>query len=528
MLLLDRKDLAAIVVFSFVASVLSLVSPLAVEALVNVVSWGIYLQPLIILALVLLVSLSFQAILSVLQAIVVEVIQRRQFVRIVGDLAHRFPMARRSQLVGMYPREFANRLFDIMTIQKATAVLLLDGISIILITLLGLCLLGFYHPFLLGFDVLLLTLMTLATWGLGWGGVRTSIQESVSKYRTVHWLQDVLDMPSAFQVNGGQALAISKASLLATNYVRARRSHFRVLIRQIAFAAGIQAAALTALLGLGGWLVIHGELTLGQLVASELVVTMVLAAFTKAGKSIEKFYDLMAGMDKVGHLLDLSTTDDNPHRMAYSDPLEIEWTRLVTHYGTVQLNMSAHRVPAGSMVALVTHRFGSLVMNVLAGLIPPDSGKILLQGVEIDRQAVGFQQGRLIGLAAPSTIFAGSIQDNVALQRSSVDEQRCREVLESIGLWKEFANLPQGLQTNLQTGGFPLSKLQCHKLMIAQAIAARPKLLLIQDLLDHLSTADQEELMEFLNSQKATCTIILTTGNTSIANRCDDQIHLEA
>jgi putative ABC transport system ATP-binding protein len=528
MLLLERKDLAAIVVFSLVASILSLVSPLAVEALVNVVSWGIYLQPLIILAMVLLVSLSFQAILSVLQALVVEVVQRRQFVRIVGDLAHRFPQVARSQLVGIYPRELANRLFDIMTIQKATAVLLLDGISIILISLIGLCLLGFYHPFLLGFDVILITLMTLVTWGLGWGGVRTSIQESATKYRTVHWLQDVLDTPSAFQINGGRALAISRSSLLAADYVRARKNHFRVYIRQIAFAAGVNAFALTALLGLGGWLVIHGELTLGQLVASELVVTMVLAAFTKAGKSIEKFYDLMAGMDKIGHLLDLQTTQEHPNPKLYSEPVEVEWTRMVTHYGTQQMTLEPCRIPAGSMLAIVTHQYSSLVMKVLTGTLTPDSGKVSIQGVELERQAVGCQQGRLMGYAAPAKIFAGTILDNIALQREGIDENRCREVLEQVGLWKQLANLPQGLLTSLQTGGFPLTKLQCHQLMIAQAVAAGPRLLLIEDLMDHLSPADQEELMGFLKSQKATCTIILTTGSASIANRCDDQIHLEA
>jgi putative ABC transport system ATP-binding protein len=274
--------------------------------------------------------------------------------------------------------------------------------------------------------------------------------------------------------------------------------------------------------------VIHGELTLGQLVASELVVTMVLAAFTKAGKSIEKFYDLMAGMDKIGHLLDLQTTQEHPNPKLYSEPVEVEWTRMVTHYGTQQMTLEPCRIPAGSMLAIVTHQYSSLVMKVLTGTLTPDSGKVSIQGVELERQAVGCQQGRLMGYAAPAKIFAGTILDNIALQREGIDENRCREVLEQVGLWKQLANLPQGLLTSLQTGGFPLTKLQCHQLMIAQAVAAGPRLLLIEDLMDHLSPADQEELMGFLKSQKATCTIILTTGSASIANRCDDQIHLEA
>ncbi|MGB7328960.1 MAG: ABC transporter ATP-binding protein, partial [Rubripirellula sp.] len=180
---LDRRDIWSVVLFAFVAGLLSLASPLAIESLVNVVSWGTYIQPLIVLGLMLLACLGIAGVLKVLQTVVVEMIQRRQFVRIVSDLSHRFPRASQSSLIGEYPRELANRVFDIMTIQKATAVLLLDGVTIVLTTLLGMILLAFYHPFLLGFDIVLLISMISITWVLGRGGIRTSIDESITKYR---------------------------------------------------------------------------------------------------------------------------------------------------------------------------------------------------------------------------------------------------------------------------------------------------------------------------------------------------------
>ncbi len=93
-----------------------------------------------------------------------------------------------------------------------------------------------------------------------------------------------------------------------------------MVIRQVVFAVGLQVVASTALLALGGWLVIDGQLTLGQLVASELVVTVVVGAFAKAGKSLEKFYDLMAGIDKVGHLLDIPTDPRHEPGQLPEDP----------------------------------------------------------------------------------------------------------------------------------------------------------------------------------------------------------------
>ncbi len=209
---LDRRDIGTVVLFAFVAGVLALASPLAIESLVNVVSWGTYLQPLIVLGLMLLTCLGLAGVLNVLQTVVVELIQRRQFVRIVGDLAHRLPRTSQASLIGEYPRELANRVFDIMTIQKATAVLLLDGVSIVLTTVLGLFLLALYSPFLLGFDIVLVISMISITWLLGRGGVRTAIEESITKYRVAHWLQDVIASPSVFKTGGGEPLAVQRAT----------------------------------------------------------------------------------------------------------------------------------------------------------------------------------------------------------------------------------------------------------------------------------------------------------------------------
>ena len=203
LLRLETRDILTLALFGLVSGVLGLATPLAVESLVNTVAWGTYLQPLFVLSLILFGFLSFAGTLKLLQVIIAEVVQRRVFVRIVGDLAHRFPLAKRDSLVNEHPSELANRYFDIMTIQKATASLLLDGISIVLQTVIGMLLLAVYHPFLLGFDIILLVTMTLFTYLLGRGGVRTAIDESKIKYEMAHWLQDVLSMPTAFRLHGG-------------------------------------------------------------------------------------------------------------------------------------------------------------------------------------------------------------------------------------------------------------------------------------------------------------------------------------
>lgn len=524
LLSLDRRDIWTVVLFAMVSGILMLATPLAIESLVNVVSWGTYLQPLLILGLMLLVCLGLAGVLKVLQAVVVEIIQRRQFVRIVGDLAHRFPRANQLSLTGEYPRELANRVFDVMTIQKATAVLLLDGVSIVLTTILGLILLAFYHPFLLGFDIVLVISMISITWVLGRGGIVTAIDESITKYKVVHWLQDVLASPTVFKVGGGEPLAVERANQLSTNYIDARQKQFRVVIRQIAFAISLQVIASTAVLALGGWLVIDGQLTLGQLVASELVVTTVVGAFAKAGKSIEKFYDLMAGVDKVGHLIDVPA--DPKHDLgAFPDgPAEVNWNELSFKSTTFESKVPVANISAGSRAAIVGDDVdgrAALVQSII-GLKKPSSGLVQIAGFDANHASAS-DRGKLIGYAGKNDTFHGTLRENVDLGHSGISQDRIRDVLETVGLDEVVLKLPQGLQTHIQTGGYPLTEMQSRLLALARVIIHQPRLLVIDGLLDDLPADHRNSIWKSLDADDS-WTLLINTNHDAVAELCESQI----
>ena len=524
LLRLDARDIFTVSLFGLIAGALGLATPLAVESLVNVVSWGIYLQPLLVLALILLISLGISAALTVLQTIVVEIIQRRQLVRIVSDLAHRFPVARRDYFESKYPRELANRVFDVMTIQKATAILLMDGVSIVLTAFLGMLLLAFYHPFLLGFDLVLLLCMTVVTFLLGRGGVRTAIRESKTKYRIVHWLQDVLDSPGAFRANGGRAFSVDRANVLAADYVHARKQQFQVVLRQVIFAIGLQVVASTVLLGLGGYLVIQGQLTLGQLVASELVVAVVVGAFSKAGKSLEKYYDLMAGIEKVGQLLDIPVDPHAYVSVASGKALTVGWDdlRLNSKGGTVRANA----IDAGAKVGLLDNGSAGELLEAIAGLRSPQAGHVEVDDIEAPELVLG-SQGTAVGWAAQAEVFYGSIHDNVSMGRLGVGRERIREVLELVGSWDTISRLEDGLDTTLQTGGSPFSRSQIAKLMLARALAGQPGLLLVSGALDELSEEDQKDIVGRLLELPAT-TVVVASKNKYLLDSLPAQLELSS
>jgi putative ABC transport system ATP-binding protein len=427
--------------------------------------------------------------------------------------------------VGQYPRELANRVFDIMTIQKATAVLLLDGVSIVLTTVLGLVLLAFYHPFLLGFDIVLLISMISITWLLGRGGIRTAIEESITKYRVAHWLQDVIASPSAFKTGGGETLAVQRANQLTTEYVQARQRQFRVVIRQVAFAIGLQAVASTAVLALGGWLVIDGQLTLGQLVASELVVTVVVGAFAKAGKSLEKFYDLMAGIDKVGHLIDVPIDPRQELSAVLDGPATVSWGDLMFSGATFESKVPAATIEAGSRVAIVGNDVDgrSLLARTLAGLVTPSSGQSQVAGFDSAQASIS-SVVPMIGYAGGNDLFHGTLRENVELGRSGIGQHVVREALRKVGLAEVIVKLPEGTQTRLQTQGYPLTEIQSRQVVLARAIVAEPRLLIVDGLLDDLAPDDRQAVWESLTATGAPWTLVINTNREDIAKLCDIQL----
>ena len=193
--------------FSIIAGGLYLATPLAVDAVVNSIAFGgeqqVYVQALVILSVALLALLGLLALIRAAQAIVMEQIQCRIFVRMTADLAFRLPRVQMEALDRRQGPELVNRFFDVVVLQKSAASLLLDGVNVLFSTLMGLLVLGIYHPMLLSFALGLLLLIAGVVLLPARRGVRTSIQESYAKHAVVGWLEQIVMFPLLFRTRGG-------------------------------------------------------------------------------------------------------------------------------------------------------------------------------------------------------------------------------------------------------------------------------------------------------------------------------------
>lgn len=528
----ERRDLVLVVIYAIGVGIFSLATPLTAMAVVNTAAMATLVQQLIVFCLILFVCLGFGSFIRALKTIVVEYLQQRIFVRVVGDLANRLPRVDVRAFDREHGPELVNRFFDVLTVQKAGAVLLLDGVSILLQTSIGLLLLAVYHQLLLGFDLLLIAGLFVLIFILGRGGVATSIRESRTKYEVAGWLEELARHPIAFKLAGGDSLAIERADALTSEYLHARQNHFQIVFRQFCFALGLQVIASTTLLGLGGFLVIQQQLTLGQLVAAEIVVTMVVASFIKLGKQLESYYDLLAASDKLGHLIDLPLEASGSNNLpANSRPASLVARQISFRYDDPGAQPVLEKfdlsIAPGERVALMGPNGAgkSTLIDMVFGMRRPTLGRIEIDGCDVRDLSLGSLRREAV-LVRGVEVFEGSVFENVCLGRPELGVAEAREALQAVGLLEAVLSLPEGLSTALGTGGRTFSYGQLKRLMLARAIVGRPRLLMLDEALDDADPSIREMVLGAVLGPNRPWTVLVATHDREVADRCDRTITL--
>lgn len=529
----DAADIRLIVLFSVAVGLLNLASPIAVEAMVNSVAFGGLLQPIIVLALILLACLSLSAAMSALEQYLAELIQRRLFTRTAEDLARRLPLVQARAWDSVDATRMVNRFFEVVTIQKVVSILLLDGISIILTAFIGMVVLAFYHPILLAFDIGILLSTLLLLFGWGRRGIRTGVEESVAKHDVAGWLQEVARTEGAFHSHSGGRLAYDVAGALTLRYLEARSNHFRVVFRQSIGGLLLQVAAVVSMLGIGGWLVLVGQMTLGQLVAAELIIAVVTGSLAKVGKYLETFYDLTASVDKLAGIdaLPLDRHDGEvPQGESAGVAVRVHSLAVSAADGTQmpivqEFDLS---LPPGGCAAVVGQEGSgkSLLAETLSARRHFAEGVIEVDGVDLRRWHPPMLRERT-ACVGNDGIVQTTIFDNVQLGRSSISAEEVRRALAVVELLDEAHRFAHGLDTRLSENGRPLSSGQARRLLMARALAGRPRFLILDGVLDALDAALRRRIWDRIRNDYP-ATVLLLTTNESLGSWCDTVVRLPA
>lgn len=527
LLRIERRDIWIIIIYGIAVGILSLVVPIATSSLVNIVAFGVMLQPILVLTFLVFLFLSFAGLMQAIQTYIAEILQRRLFVRVSADFASRFPAVKEESLDPHHPPEIVNRFFDTTTVQKAAISLLVDGLQIFLTTVIGLLVIAFYHPIFLVFSIVLMaTVYLLIVKQLGNHAVETAIKVSKEKYYVAAWLQEIARHRHTFKSRFGSFFATEKADTLTRSYLSARKKHFKYLFRQIIGLLGLQAIASAVVLGLGGYLVVNKQLTIGQLVAAELIVAKVLDGFSKFGKHLESFYSFVAALDKIGFVTDLPLEDNKLGVLEKeNEPLDVTITDVsysLPMEGSIFEGLNFH-IPAQKKLVVTggSALETTTLIDLIGGYRSPEYGSVEFSGEDV-REISKPELRSQICLLREMEIFEGTILDNLRVGRVEVSTSRVREILDKVGLTEVVHSLPNGIHTHLKTHGPPLDSIQAKQLLVARALLGHPSLILIDEALDGIDPDNLDTILNALFDKNAPWTLVVVTYSHQIMQRAEE------
>ncbi|MEZ4905469.1 MAG: ABC transporter ATP-binding protein [Spirosomataceae bacterium] len=301
----ERKDIGYIYFYAIVVGLISLILPLGVQAIFSLVSSGSIFSSVYVLMGLVVAGLIGSGIMQIIQISLVETLQMRVFAKAAFEFSYRVPRLKYEGLKQDDPTELMNRFFDVLTVQKSLPKFLIDLSAALLQIIFGLLLLSFYHPFFIAFSFFVILIFIAIIRINGQKGLETSIKESKYKYRVVAWLEGMASALFSFKTAGATNLPIQRTDGLVTNYLTYRTKHFKILKGFYYYSLIFKVLVIGGLLVLGTYLLVNRQISLGQFVASEIIIVLLTGAVEKLLLSIDVIFDLLTAVDKLGYVSDL-------------------------------------------------------------------------------------------------------------------------------------------------------------------------------------------------------------------------------
>ena len=501
----DAAYLRLAAVYGVAISLLSLATPISVQILINSVAYTALPAPLWTLSGVLFALLLLVAVLSAFRVHLMALFERRVFARVVAEITIRAVHARDPFFGDARRTDLFNRYFDLGVVQKAVPSLLIGGFTIVLQSAVGLAITSFYHPFFLAFNVVLL-LALLVVW-LVWarGSLTAAVALSHAKHDAARWLESLGGSNGFYKSSRHLGFAMDRSEAATATYVDRHRSYFRHSFAQTLACFLLYALASAALLALGGNLILAGELSIGQLVAAELILSGVFYGVSQLGWYLDTFYDLVASSEELSLLFAI------PQEHAPTASAEGPRDGAVA-LRDVRLDGARFDFALRSGERLVTvpePGIDRLLALLLKRHVTPTHGLVTVGGSDLGGLDMYLLRSEIVVLDRP-TIVEVTIREYLSLAAPHATAAAMLDALDAVGLGGRITTLAEGLDTPLASSGWPLTVGEVMELKLANALLARPKVLVLSPLFDVMPPGRIADVLAQLKSTATT--VLLCTG----------------
>ncbi len=534
LLSVEKREITYLYVYAVAAGLISLALPLGIQSIIGFVSSGQIPVSVVVLICLIVLALLLVGGLQVMQLWLVEYLQQRIFARTAFDFAYRIPRLQAESLTKYYPPELMNRFFDVVSLQKGLAKILLDFSTAVIQIVFGLILLSLYHPYFIFLGVILIVVLVTIIWLTGKKGVETSLEESKYKYKLVAWLEEMARSLSTFKLVGHTNLPMERTDGYVSKYLKVRKEHFSVLMTQYLSFVGFKTFITGGLLVLGCILVVQREINIGQFVASEIIIILIMNAVEKIIIKLDTVYDVLTSLDKIGMVTDLPIEDVKGTRLEelpLDGGLGIQVRHLrYRHPDTKKLvidNISFSIKPSERVCLAGYNNSGkSTLISLLLGLYPSYEGSIVYSDVSLRDLHIGSLRSLIGDNISTEQVFDGTLIENITLGRQ-LPLNDVLWAIKLVGLNEFVHELPEGLQTYLVGGSQRLPGSIARKIVMARSLARRPKLLIIDDFWVGMSKKEKIHMMRTLTSQEFEWSMLIVSNDHDVMKLCDQTLLMQ-
>ncbi|MBX9887743.1 MAG: ABC transporter ATP-binding protein/permease [Flavobacteriaceae bacterium] len=530
---LDKKDVYQLFFYGILSGAISLSLPLGIQAITNFIQAGRASVSWIVLIILVVFGVALVGILSLMQLRIMENLQQKIFIRSSFEFAVRLPKIKFEEYYNTYPPELANRFFDTLMIQKGTAKLLIDFSAALLQIIFGIILLSLYHPYFIFFGMLLLLLLYFIFKFSYNPGLETSMKESKYKYKVAGWLQEIARNNYSFRNQLHHDYALNKNDSLVSDYLQFREKHFSVIKTQFSQLIVFKMIITASLLSMGGYLVLSQQMNIGQFVAAEIIILLVINSVEKIVMGLETLYDVLTSVEKIGFITDMKLEEEFPtdYDTCYTSiALEVEKVSFkFPDSKTKILDNISLNINQGEIIYIdgANGSGKTTLIRILSGLIQPTIGAVSINDNSFKKINLNQYRSQIESIIYGETPFEGTLAENIKFTNKGINENDLKWALEGMQLKNFVKSLPNGLETALFPEGKQLSSSNAQKILLARSIISKPKILFYEDPTDTMDDNVANELIDFITAKEHNWTIIVSSKNPYWRAKCTRHITME-
>ena len=530
-----RHEVNSIFIYAFFSGIIYLSLPLGIQAVINLIQGAQVSTSWVVLTILIIAGIAASGFFLIMQLIISENIQQKIFAGSAFDFAYRLPRLNNEAVDKYIVPELVNRFFDTLTIKKGVSKILLDYSVAIMQVIFGLLLLSLYHPFFITFSVLSIALIYLIFRLTAKEGLSTSIAESKFKYSLVHWLEEIGRSTKTFKLAGSTELPLAKTDEITANYLKARKAHFKILLWQFICLVGLKVVLVAGFLIIGGLLVLNQQMNIGQFVAAEIIILMIVASVEKLLTGSETFYDVLTSMEKLGEIGDLPLENEDGHVWdtdTQPKGLSVEVSNVAYCYPGAKantLNNITLKVLSCQKMGIAGYNGSgkTLLLDLIAGLYSEFTGSITYNDFPQSNLNIALLRKMIGYSSSENDIFEGTIYENISMGWDEISLDDVIKACEPVGLLSYVQSLPEGFETMLLSEGKALSQSIKLKIILARCIAKKPKLILLDDNLSQLATITRKNFLEYLLDKERGWTLVAVSNDPEILKMLDRVIVID-